>query len=218
MTIAPEAPSSAVTSGKAAASTSSLSLWAVRMQNEPWAGWPDLDRLRQRDLVELERLFTVRERPERRRPLLGRHLPCLLERAAKERCRSLVVEDHRPSAVDQEGRGRDARQEVPGEDQFEWLLRGSHELRLEVRPLCHRSRPIGTALPRSLRAENLESCEIRLDESPNVQGSSAARALPIAFLMLSRERDQHGAELQAARNADRRARGRSSAASPAATR
>ena len=80
------------------------------------------DRDDQRQLVVGDRVAVGVERPEHRPPLVGADHAEFLEAFAEQRPGSLVVEDEQPALVDQEGRRRERRHQVAGEDQLERLL------------------------------------------------------------------------------------------------
>ena len=109
--------------GKAETSTACLAPSVERIVEVGVGGAPVAHRGDQRQLVVGDRLAVLVEGAEQRAPLLGPDRAELLEALAEQDPRGLVVEDEEAALVDQEGRGRERRHQVAGEDQLKWLLR-----------------------------------------------------------------------------------------------
>jgi hypothetical protein len=62
-------------------------------------------------------------RPEHPVPFVAPDMADLVEALAEQGPGGLVVEDQQPTLVDQEGRRRESRHQVPGKDQLKRLLR-----------------------------------------------------------------------------------------------
>ena len=80
-------------------------------------------RAHHRQLLVGDRLAGLVVGAEEAAPLARPDVPDLVEALAEQPPRRLVVEDEQAALVDQEGRGREGRHQVPGKDQLERLLR-----------------------------------------------------------------------------------------------
>ncbi len=109
--------------GKAETSTSWLGAVGGADRHLGVGGAAVADRRDQRQLVVGDRLAALVEGAEQRAPLLRADRPQLLEAFAEQHPGGLVVEDEEAALVDQEGRRRERRHQVAGEDQLQGPLR-----------------------------------------------------------------------------------------------